>query len=208
MIGYKASIILCLISVLNLVSCTAYKSFDYSQIDYSGADGCQPFNIGHRLGGDLPGNTDNTLAAMYRVAEQQQHACFKYWEFDINQTSEELVLWHDIRLEGELLLRLSRSKLPPYTVSAEEFVTAFKTVRVTRPVVIDLKLIPDRALWPKLLQLARTIQLQHGVPVWFITSDLLVELYADLCPLLADEFDIRLYGGRGDFCHLVSASVE
>lgn len=71
--------------------------------------------------------------------------------------------------------------------------------------VIDLKLIPDQQRWPLLRQLARNIRDHHDVPVWFITETAFVEMYTGLCDMLKGEFDIRLYGGKGDFCEVVKA---
>ncbi|WP_432474425.1 hypothetical protein [Amphritea sp. HPY] len=185
--------------------CASTTSFSYADIDYSGKDGCQPFNIGHRLGGDLPGNTDNSLQAMIAVAPLQDQPCFKYWEFDVGQTEDSLMLWHDLRIGETLLMNLSSDRLPGYAPSLQQFEDSFHWLRVIRPVVIDLKLITDQRRWPRLRQLARNIRDQHDVPVWFITETAFVEVYTDLCDMLKGEFDIRLYGGKGDFCEVVKA---
>ncbi|GGK57564.1 hypothetical protein [Amphritea balenae] len=78
-------------------------------------------------------------------------------------------------------------------------------LKLIKPVAIDLKYIPDANRWPELILLARTIREQHNVPVWFLTDAPLVEVYSDLCDLLAGGFGIRLYAGQGDFCEVVKA---
>lgn len=106
--------------------CVSTASFSYADIDYSGKDGCQPFNIGHRLGGDLPGDTDNSLQAMIAVAPLQDQSCFKYWEFDVAQTDDSLMLWHDLRIGETLLMNLSSDQLPGYAPSLQQFEDSFR----------------------------------------------------------------------------------
>ena len=197
-----------LVFLLLLSGCSAKKPFSYEEIDYSNNEGCNPFNIGHRLGGDLPGNTDNTLQAMDSVASMQIDGCFKYWEFDVGQSADGLVVWHDMHVNQSPLLYKASAELPAYVPSLEQLYHGFKTHDVIRPIVIDLKYIPDKRYWPELKSYAEQLQLANDVPVWFITSARMVEVYAEICELITPEFDIRLYAGKGDFCEVVKAYFQ
>jgi len=186
--------------VLLVSGCSVKKPFSYDDFDYSNSAGCNPFNIGHRLGGDLAGNTDNTLQAMDAVASMQIDSCFKYWEFDVGQAADGLVVWHDMHVDQSPLLYTFSAELPAYAPSLEQLFQSFKRHKVIRPIVIDLKYIPDKRYWPELKHFAQRLQRANDVPVWFITSARMVEVYAEICEVVTPEFDIRLYAGKGDFC--------
>ena len=53
-------------------------------------------NLGHRLGGDVLPHAGNTLQCLRSARGLQVHKKFRYWEFDVHETSDgELVVYHD-----------------------------------------------------------------------------------------------------------------
>ena len=186
--------------VLLLVVTGCSKPFNYTStyFDYSGNDGCMPANIGHRLGGDLAEYRDNTLEGMYGIEKEQDSICFKNWEFDVNQTANNISLWHDKTHNGVPLIKVNSEKLDAPTL--EEFVLAFDDLNVIRPVVIDLKTELRLLDWLKLIKAARHIREQHKVPVWFLVSPNLGSKNKKVCKLINKEFDILLYRRGGNLC--------
>ena len=176
------------------------KQFNYTStyFDYSGSDGCIPANIGHRLGGDLTEYGDNTLEGMNGIEKKQGSKCFKNWEFDVNQTANNISLWHDKTHNGVPLIQIDSEKLD--TPTLEDFVLAFDELKVIRPVVIDLKTELPLLDWPKLIKAARSIRKQHRVPVWFLVSPILGNENQKVCKLINKEFDILLYRRGGNLC--------
>ena len=53
-------------------------------------------NMGHRLGGDVLPHQGNTLQCLRSARGLQVHKKFRYWEFDVHETSDgELVVYQD-----------------------------------------------------------------------------------------------------------------
>ena len=181
-----------------IAGCSNQFTYTSTYFDYSGKDGCTPANIGHWLGGDLPGYASNTLEGMRAIESKQSSNCFKNWEFDVNQTADDIILWHDSTYNNVPLINTGTEKFEAPTL--KEFVLAFESLNVTKPVVIDLKTEIAELDWHKLLEAARSIRNQHEVPVWFLISPNLASNSLEVCGMVDQEFDILLYRRGGRVC--------
>ena len=192
-----------IITFLALVisACSSMDEYPNRYFDYSGKDGCKPANIGHRLGGDLPEYGPNTLEGMYAIESMQKDRCFKNWEFDINQSKDSVVLAHDMHISNVALIYIETSNLPDGMITLDKFISSFASLNVTKPVVFDIKNIPDQRYWPSLLNSAVAIKNQHGVDVWFIMSSEVSEKHQGFCQLVNDSFDVMLYSRGGYLCN-------
>ncbi len=166
----------------------------------SGSDGCDPGNIGHRLGGDLEAYEDNTLSGMVGVERMQASRCFKAWETDLHQGTDAVLLSHDPVYRGYQVNRLRADDLPEGLVTLSEFTEAFLRLDLTRPLILDIKDVSNHVLWEQLRNAARTIESEGGIPVWFLISDAAADAHQGLCDFLNGEFEILLYGRKGSLC--------
>lgn len=182
-----------------VLSCSSQFNYTSTYFDYSGNDGCSPANIGHWLGGDLPEYSGNTLEGMRGIESMQSSRCFKNWEFDVNQTEDSLVLWHD-SVHNNVPLLNTKAKDLPNAPGLSQFVDAFEDIDVVKPVVIDLKTEITALDWEELLRTARTIREKHEVPVWFLISPHLAKNSSQPCAFIAGEFDVLLYRRGGPLC--------
>jgi hypothetical protein len=159
--------------------------------DYSGDDGCSPANIGHRLGGDFEQFESNSIEGMKGIASKQESLCFKNWEFDLSEWQGELFLSHDA-IESSA----QRSSL----VSLTEFESEFRSIKATRPIVIDLKHISSLSALEKLVPFARNIRSTQKPEVWFLVSPDNISVLDKICSLVSGEFDVMLYRRGGEYC--------
>jgi hypothetical protein len=183
-----------------LMACQAENEFPDRYFDYSGADGCAPPNIGHALGGDLPGYAKNSLEGMTAIADQQSSDCFKNWEADLYQSADVIVLSHDSDNEGRPLVSMTRNELPDEKVTLDEFTAAFVKLNLRKPLILDIKNVSNPSLWPALKQAARSIKGEGQIPVWFIIDGEAADAHAGICEFMAGEFDIMLYRQGGPLC--------
>ena len=186
---------------LVISSCSSVDEYPNRYFDYSGKDGCKPANIGHRLGGDLPEYGPNSLEGMYALESMQKERCFKNWEFDINQSKDSVVLAHDMHIDNVDLISVEANNLPDGIITLDKFISSFASLNVTKPVVFDIKNIPDQRYWPSLLSSAVAIKNQHGVDVWFIMSSEVSEKHQGFCQIVNDRFDVMLYRRGGHLCN-------
>ena len=166
----------------------------YSQqryFDYSGDDGCSPANIGHRLGGDLDNFEDNTIEGMRAITSKQSSTCFKNWEFDLSEWKGALFLSHDPIVSDNQISSL---------VSLTEFESAFKSVEVSKPIVIDLKYISTQVALEKIVPFVRNIRATQKQEVWFLVHPENVPALSEICPMISGEFDVMLYRRGGEYC--------
>ena len=159
--------------------------------DYSGKDGCSPANIGHRLGGDLDEFSNNSIAGMNYIANKQDSHCFKNWEFDLSEWQGELYLSHDAITDKEQIHSL---------VSLQEFESAFSTIKVTKPIIIDMKAISSKAALEKAVTFARNIRSTQESDIWFLASPDNTLVLTKICRLISGEFDVMLYLRGGEYC--------
>jgi hypothetical protein len=178
---------------LVLVACQTGNEFPDRYFDYSGADGCSPPNIGHGLGGDLPGYEKNSLEGMTAISDRQSSACFKNWEVDLNQSADVIVLSHDSIYEGRHLESITRNELPDEIVTLGEFTSAFVEINLTKPLIMDIKNVSNPSLWPELKQAARSIKEEGKIQVWFIIDGVATDAHTGICEFMEGEFDIMLY---------------
>jgi hypothetical protein len=186
--------------LLLITSCIADRGLSKRYFDYSAQDGCNPPNIGHRLGGDFEIFPDNSAQGMRGISGMQKSTCFKHWELDVNQALDAIVLLHDSVYRGTPVIKLRKSELPDNTLDITEFVEQFSQMSIIKPVIIDLKYMPKNNSWVKVKQVAESIKNQHQVAVWFITSKHQVSNMEGICSVMNGEFDIMLYGRGGKLC--------
>jgi hypothetical protein len=183
-----------------LGACQSKDEYPNRYFDYSGKDGCSPPNIGHGLGGDLPGNAPNTLEGMMAISSMQSSDCFKNWEVDLNQAADVIVLSHDSTFGGRDLGLLSRDQLPEGISTLDEFASALVKLDLQKPLILDIKKVSNPDLWPEMRKAARTIK-QHGkIPVWFTIDDIVADAHAGICAFLNGEFEVMLYRRGGPLC--------
>ena len=183
-----------------LGACQDKSEYPNRYFDYSGKDGCSPPNIGHGLGGDLPGNARNTIEGMMAISSMQSSECFKNWEVDLNQAADVIVLSHDSTFGGRDLGLLSRDQLPEGISTLDEFASALVKLDLQKPLILDIKKVSNPDLWPEMRKAARTIK-QHGkIPVWFTIDDIVADAHAGICAFLNGEFEVMLYRRGGPLC--------
>ncbi|MFT4613026.1 MAG: hypothetical protein ACI9NT_000160 [Bacteroidia bacterium] len=181
-----------------LVGCSSSPGPRY--FDYSGADGCSPPNIGHRLGGDLDQYSDNSLEGLLGIAHMQRSPCFKNWEFDLTESADGLVLRHDSQYNGLSVSALSLEDLPKATVSASQLLKAFSLRVATKPIIIDLKTLKTLPGLRQAKNIAEQLSATQTVDVWFIASKENTERGPDLCSVLGADFEVLLYSQGGPYC--------
>ena len=188
------------ISILLVAACTVNRPPPQRYFDYSGADGCNPPNIGHRLGGDIGNFPPNSIEGMRAIESRQDSKCFKNWEFDLNQAKDGVVLFHDNSFQGRAVIGLSVSELPMGTLDTKVFAVEFAKLNIVKPVIIDIKNILNPSCWVTAIELARSIRSGHQVDVWFTTSSQQAKRMTGICSVIAGEFDIMLYRQGGRLC--------
>lgn len=177
------------ITLLFFVIGAAYSQQRY--FDYSGADGCSPANIGHRLGGDLAEYSSNSIEGMRYIVSKQDSPCFKNWEFDLSEWQGDLFLSHDA---------LKNTEHANSVVSLHDFEAAFISVNTTKPIVIDLKKISSREALEKIVIFAKNLRLTLKPDIWFLVSPDNTAVLNQICPLVSGEFDVMLYRRGGEYC--------
>lgn len=185
---------------LVLIACQTENDFPDRYFDYSGADGCSPPNIGHALGGDLPGYMQNSLEGMAAIADRQSSDCFKNWEADLNQSADVIVLSHDSVNASRRLESIPRNELPDELVTLGEFTSVFVKLKPQKPLILDIKNVSNPKLWPELKQAARSIKQEGNVQVWFIIDAEAADAHSGICEFMGGEFDIMLYRQGGPLC--------
>ncbi len=151
-----------------LGACQTKNDYPNRYFDYSGKDGCSPPNIGHGLGGDLPGYARNSIEGMMAISSMQSSHCFKNWEVDLSQAADVIVLSHDSVFGGRHLGSLSRDQLPKKIFTLDEFAAALVQLDLQKPLILDIKKVSNPDLWPEMRKAARMIKEQGKIPVWFI----------------------------------------
>jgi hypothetical protein len=189
-----------IILVAVLIGCGKQNNYNDRYFDYSGEDGCIPPNIGHALGGDLPDHMQNSLEGMNAIADLQSSRCFKNWELDLNQSQDYVVLSHDGIIEGVALETIETKELPTPIVSLDAFVSAFVKLKLSKPLIFDIKNVSNPEFWPELRQAARKIRDFGGIPVWFTLSEEASESHVGICSFMNGEFDVMLYPREGPMC--------
>lgn len=191
-------------SVLSLVliACQTKNEYPHRYFDYSGVDGCAPPNIGHALGGDLPGYEKNSLQGMMAISGKQSSACFKNWEVDLTQSADEIVLGHDPKIGNKRLDSIARNELPYEMVTLTEFTSAFLKLDLRKPLIFDIKNVTNPGLWPQLKQAARSIKEKGNIEVWFIIEGGVADAHTGICDFMGREFDIMLYRQGGPLCKI------
>jgi hypothetical protein len=184
---------------LLIIGCSS-KSDDPRYFDYSGADGCVPPNIGHRLGGDLPDNADNSIEGIHVIQDLQSSRCFKNWEFDLNESASGLVLMNSSEYNGFAIADQTLDQLPSEVVTAAQLTSAFSEIRVTKPIIIDLKTIKTPRGVQEAKDVAQKLLKQQAVDIWFISSKENASVMPDICRVLGRDFDLLLYDRGGSYC--------
>jgi hypothetical protein len=180
-----------IIPTILLLSIAATAQSQQRYFDYSGKDGCSPANIGHRLGGDLDEFSHNSIEGMNNIAPKQDSHCFKNWEFDLSEWQGKLYLSHDAIKNTEQTQSL---------VSLQEFESAFSSIKVTKPIVIDLKAITSKTALEKAVTFARNVRSNQESDIWFLVSPENTPVLTNICPLVSGEFDVMLYRRGGEYC--------
>jgi len=110
-------------------------------------------NTGHRLFGDVSNKKPNTVASMMVGWAHQKEKDFKYWETDINECINDLVIIHDRNLKsGEKVRVLTLGEIKrkePYRVSLKELFQEFQNLdramyqglHLCRPILVEIKRI-------------------------------------------------------------------
>lgn len=152
------------------------------------------YSIGHRIGGHIPGQIDNTLKAFKAALPLQSHKCFGVWEFDVNQTKDgHLVLWHNIKNNGKHIKDIYLNQLPSYVPTIWEFLSEIKKSKIIKPMAIDLKYI-NSSYWGEIVDFADKLTgLKIGVT--FYTSMKRKKHYLKLCNLIRNKYKLIFYQG-------------
>ena len=183
-----------------LGACQTKNDYPNRYFDYSGKDGCSPPNIGHGLGGDLPGFARNSIEGMMAISSMQSSDCFKNWEVDLNQAVDVIVLSHDSAFGDRDLGSLSRDQLPEGISTLDEFTSALLKLDLQKPLILDIKKVSNPDLWPEMRKAARTIKERGKISVWFIIDGNDADAHAGICDFLNGEFEVMLYRKGGPLC--------
>jgi len=127
--------------LLLLVSCNAkFESDAGFSIDgpFSDNQGKCLLNIGHRVGGDIKGLSDNSIETAIAVKHLENHKCFKRWEFDAVQFGSNIYVAH------------SKNDINNESLELIEFIEELVAIGVKKPIAIDLKDI-SKELWDTII---------------------------------------------------------
>lgn len=135
-----------------IVSCTSNNQTKHTKSGQKVTLNFSKANAGHRLGGDvLKGFKDNTLATLSTAMELgiQHHESFKYWEFDVRETKDNvLIVHHDRKINKgkniDEMTFLEIKKMAPFIPKYTE-VMSYLNNNFKGRVVVEIKyLISDK----------------------------------------------------------------
>jgi hypothetical protein len=85
-------------------------------------------------------------------------------------------------------------------LTLDEFASAFVKLNLQKPLIFDIKKVTNPKLWPELKKVARNIEEESNISVWFIIDSDVSDAHAGICKFIGGEFDIMLYRQGGPLC--------